>query len=335
MTSDRSTPPDGGNLAVRRRRAVARCLGVLVLAGAVSLTGFAGAFAATPSPPPPRLPAIASTSVEARYSGNRQYIKEAARMAEKGGDTARAGTLRAMAGRDRQFLAFDGRAGGRAVEVFGDLTGARHIAVLVPGADTSLDTFDSPSGLSRSAHALYGRMEDPQELDRVAVVAWLGYAAPETMSLAALTTGRADDGARELRRFVMTLRSVNGAEVALFCHSYGSVVCGRAAPHVTVSDIVVYGSPGMGADSYSSLATEARLWAALSEGDWIGLVPNVSVSLFDTTVGFGADPTNPSFGASSLDPGDVGHGGYMNAGGRLIDAFALIAGGRGEELVDV
>jgi hypothetical protein len=312
----------------------ARLVAILSLVAAVTLATTAGAFAATPAPPPPRLPAITSSTAEFRYSANREYIIDAARMAEAAGDSGRAETLETMAEGDRQFLTFDGRAEGRAVEVIGDLTGARRIAILVPGADTSIDTFDLNAGLAESARALYERIERVSEGSEVAVIGWLGYAAPDTMSLAALTTGRADDGARELRRFVISLQRVNDAEVALFCHSYGSVVCGRAAPHVSLSDIVVYGSPGMGTESFRSLDTEAHVWAARSEGDWIGRMPNGTFSVFDTTIGFGTDPTSPSFGASRLDAGDGGHGEYMVRGNPLIDIFALIAGGRGREVAD-
>jgi hypothetical protein len=312
----------------------ARFVAILSLVAAVTLATTAGAFAATPAPPPPRLPAITSSTAEFRYSENREYIIDAARMAEAAGDSGRAEVLETMAEGDRQFLTFDGRADGRAVEVIGDLTGARRVAILVPGADTSIDTFDLNGGPAESARALYERIEQVSEGNEVAVIAWLGYAAPDTMSLAALTTGRADDGARELRRFVTSLQRVNNAEVALFCHSYGSVVCGRAAPHVSLSDIVVYGSPGMGTKSFRSLDTDAHVWAALSEGDWIGRMPDGSLSVFDTTIGFGTDPTNPTFGASRLDAGDGGHGDYMVRGNPLIDIFALIAGGRGREVAD-
>jgi Alpha/beta hydrolase len=313
-------------------RASARFLAVVGLTAAIGLATTAGAFASTPSPPPPKLPAITSQTVELRYEANRDYIADAARAAVGAGDSGRAETLEGMADGDRQFIAFDGRGNGRAVEVVGDLSTARRIAVVVPGADTSIDTFDSTAGLAESARNLYEGIRAAGDDGSVVVVAWLGYAAPDTMSLAALTTGRADDGARDLRRFVTTLQGINSAEVALFCHSYGSVVCGRAAPGLPVSDIVVYGSPGMGADSSAALETEAQIWAAKSSGDWIGMVPNGSLSVFETTIGFGPDPTDPTFGSSTLSAGDGGHGDYLMGDTPLVDDFALIAWGRGGEV---
>jgi hypothetical protein len=317
-----------------RWRAAPRLFTAIGLASAVGLAASAGAFASTPSPAPPRLPAIATDTVDLRYEANRDYISEAGQVAERAGDSGRAATLGRMARGNRRFITFDGRGDGKAVEVLGDLSGASRIAILVPGADTSIDTFDSDDGLAESARNLYQGIKSTGDGDETAVVAWLGYATPDTVSLAALTTGRADEGARKLRRFVASMRAVNDAEVALFCHSYGSVVCGRAASGAAASDIVVYGSPGMGADSSAALDTAANVWVAQNAADWITIVPNGSLSLFDTTIGFGADPMDPSFGATRLRAGSGGHGDYLAEGTPLMADFVLIASGRGLEVAD-
>ena len=317
-----------------RWRAAPRWFTAIGLAAAVGLAASAGAFASTPSPPPPRLPAITADTVHLRYEANRDYIIEAGQVAERAGDPGRAATLSRMARGDRRFITFDGRGDGKAVEVFGELSRASRIAILVPGADTSIDTFDLHHGLAESARNLFTGIKSAGDGDETAVVAWLGYTTPDTVSLAALTTGRADEGARRLRRFVASLQSVNDAEVALFCHSYGSVVCGRAAPGAAISDIVVYGSPGMGADSSAALDTAANVWVAQNAGDWIAIVPNGSLSLFDMTIGFGADPMDRSFGATRLRAGGGGHSDYLAAGTPLMEDFVLIAGGRGLEVAD-
>ncbi|NED24298.1 alpha/beta hydrolase, partial [Streptomyces anulatus] len=84
----------------------------------------------------------------------------------------------------RQFLAFDGRDGGRSTEVVGELSTARRIAVLVPGAGVGLDAYWR---LRRDVRALHRELGEG-----AAVVAWLGYRTPATVSPAALTTWRAD-----------------------------------------------------------------------------------------------------------------------------------------------
>ena len=74
------------------------------------------------------------------------------------------------------------------------------------------------------------------------------------LSPAVMTSGDAGQGAQALRPLVTALAR-HGDQVALLCHSYGSVVCGLAAPHLPVTDIAVFGSPGMDASSAASLHT--------------------------------------------------------------------------------
>lgn len=270
----------------------------------------------------------------ARYAANRAGITEAARMADAHGDHGRAARLRAFADPARHFLSFDARGSGRAVEVLGDLPTADRIAVLVPGADTTLDTYDTRGGtpyktLGGSAAALRDELRRQDPAARVAVVAWLGYATPGTVSPEVLTTGRAEEAARELRAFTGSLHRINkSAAVSLLGHSYGSVVCGRAASGLAVADIALYGSPGTGADSATALRTPARVWAGRGTDDWVGGVPHAGADLFGTTVGFGADPVSPAFGARVFAAGDGGHSEYHKPGSLPLRNLARIALGK-------
>jgi hypothetical protein len=74
----------------------------------------------------------------------------------------------------RTFLDFDPRS--RAVEVVGDLATARRIVVVVPGADTTLATFDSRGTASPGggAGALYDEARRLSPGAHLAVLAWLG-----------------------------------------------------------------------------------------------------------------------------------------------------------------
>ncbi len=207
------------------------------------------------------MPALTTPALSARYAADSRAIAAAMRAARRSGDTARAGALAAM--RRRQFLAFDPRAQGLAVEVIGNLATARRVAILVPGSDTSLTTFDSRGAASPGGGAL-ALAHEAHRLDPaagLAVIAWLGYPTPSMLSPAVLTSGDAGEGARALRPLVTALAR-HGAQVALLCHSYGSVVCGLAAPRLPVADIAVFGSPGMDASSVRSLRTTARVWRA-------------------------------------------------------------------------
>ncbi|WP_328502213.1 alpha/beta hydrolase family protein [Streptomyces sp. NBC_00457] len=316
------------HLALRWRRTV---LAALITAAVVfPLSG-----AAQPEIPAPRPAAIASVTVATLgevYGANRANAVEASRMAAAHGDTGRAAADRSLAAPSRHLLAFDGRGAGRATEVFGDLAHADRIAVLVPGSDTSLDTYGR---FRATALALRHQLaQDAPTGPRTAVVAWLGYKTPGTVSATVTTTGRAEEAAPELREFIRQLRGVVGrdAQVSLVCHSYGSVVCGRAAAGLDVDDIALVGSPGTGADTAADLRTRARVWAARGADDWVANVPHVSADLFGTTVGFGTDPVSPAFGARVFTAGDGGHSDYFAPGSASLANLARIVLGEASEV---
>ncbi|MFD4987339.1 alpha/beta hydrolase [Streptomyces sp. NPDC058374] len=236
----------------------------------------------------------------------------------------RAERYRGLLAPGRQILAFDPRGRGQVAEVFGDLDASRHVAVIVPGSDIDLGTFDrsrnpygAPAGMARSLAGATG--------DDTAVIAWVGYTTPVGLGPDAATGRLAQAGAPRLTRFTEGLVATGLPRPAVFCHSYGSVVCGLAAPGLRVSDLVVLGSPGMRAADSGSLRTTARVWAARSAGDWIGKVPHVR--LF--ALGHGADPADPGFGARSVPAQRVdGHSGYFAPGTDALAAFAAIAEGK-------
>jgi len=247
-------------------------------------------------------------------------IARAARTAEREGDSDLAHALGKMRG--QHFIDFNPRGSGLAVEVVGDLARARRVVILVPGSDTSLTTFDSrgtasPGGAARALAAEVRRLRPAAGL---AIIAWLGYATPGTLSAGVLTSGDAGQGAAALRPLVDDLAR-HGRQVALLCHSYGSVVCGLAALHLPVTDIAAFGSPGMDTSSTRALHSTARVWAGRGAGDWIGDVPHVQL----LGLGFGQDPMAPAFGARLFDCGSGGHSGYFRPGSIALRNLAYIA----------
>ncbi len=99
----------------------------------------------------------------------------------------------------------------------------------------------------------------------------------------------------------------------MFCHSYGSVVCGVAAHGMPrrVADIAVAASPGMRAASAARLGTTARVWAMRDASDWVQDVPYLELG----GLGHGADPVSSAFGARVLSARDAqGHSGYFQPG---------------------
>ncbi|MCJ0869374.1 alpha/beta hydrolase [Streptomyces sp. AP-93] len=225
----------------------------------------------------------------------------------------------------RQILAFDPRGRGTVAEVFGDLERTAHVSVIVPGSDNDATAHDraraaytGPAGMARSLRSATG--------DAAAVIAWTGYTTPVGMGLDTARGRLAEAGAVRLARFTEGLDAVGAPDPVLFCHSYGSVVCGLAARHTDATDIVAFGSPGMRADSVARLHTEARVWAARGPSDWIADVPNVEFA----GLGHGADPTSAAFGARPVPAADVtGHTGYFAPGTGSLKGFAAIATGAG------
>ena len=304
----------------RLRRGVLAAL----VAGAVAVpvAGAAGP-AAVPAPAPTvrePLRTAAPGALAARYAETRADIRAAERAAAAHSDRGRAAALHSMADPGRSFLSFDGRDGGRLVEVFGDLAHARRIAVLVPGAGTDIDHYRRLHDGGAALHEELG--------DRSAVVAWLGYRTPATVSPAAVTSARAGRAAPGLREFVGELRGLRPeAGISLLCHSYGSVICARAAHGLRVTDIVLFGSPGTGYPNAAGLRTTATVWAGRGGDDWIADVPHVRLRLPFAAIGFGTDPVSPAFGARLFAAGDGGHGDYLNPGSSSLRNIARIAAG--------
>ncbi|MET9393402.1 alpha/beta hydrolase [Streptomyces sp. NPDC006624] len=304
----------------RRRRAVP----ALLVTAAVVFPLSAAGRPQIPAPPPALPAPLNASTLEETYAANRANAAEAARAAAAHHDRDRAATDRALAAPGRHLLRFDGRGSGRVTEVLGDLARADRVAVLVPGSDTSLDTYGRFHAAAAALHRQLARQAPAGT--RTAVVAWLGYETPATVSPAVTTTGRAEQAAPPLRALVAGLRAVTGAgaRISLVCHSYGSVVCGRAAAGLDVDDIALVGSPGTGAGSAAGLRTRARVWAARGADDWVENVPHLSVDLFGTTVGLGTDPLSPAYGARVFPAGDGGHSDYFDPGSTSLTNLARI-----------
>ncbi|MFE1202945.1 alpha/beta hydrolase [Streptomyces sp. NPDC058762] len=316
----------------RRVRGWRRAGCAALIAGAVALPLSGAARPEIPAPAPAALAAPTAATLEQAYAANRANAAQASRMAADHGDRHRAAADRAMAAPSRHLLAFDGRGAGLVTEVLGDLAHAGRVAVLVPGSDTSIDTYGR---FRAAALALHRQLvADAPPGTRTAVVAWLGYETPGTVSTTVATTGRADRAAPGLRDLVDDLRRITGPDtrVALLCHSYGSVVCARAADGLAVSDIALVGSPGTGADTVAGLRADARIWAGRGSDDWVEHVPHVSADLFGTTVGFGTDPVSPDFGARVFDAGDGGHSDYFDTGSLSLTNLTRIALGETTEV---
>jgi pimeloyl-ACP methyl ester carboxylesterase len=234
----------------------------------------------------------------------------------------------------RQFLAFDPRGSGQVVEVFGDLGAADRIAVLVPGVSTTADNFNTGLDDVRDrapavqARALYDATRAAAPGQHVAVIAWLGYNAPQGVGRDAAREELARAGAVSLDRFTRDLAIMRpNASVTLVGHSYGSVVAGLAAATLPaqVKDVVVVGSPGMSVSRAADLHTTAHIWAGQAAQDWIDWVPAFQV----WGAGHGTLPITPGFGARVFGTnGVVDHDHYLAPGTQSLGNIVSIVLGR-------
>lgn len=283
---------------------------------------------------------LSGAPVQLRYEANRDSLGQArdlardraadSRLTDDGRHSAerRLHRFESMLKPGRQFLAFDPTGAGRAAEVFGDLDAAERVSVVVPGVDTELVTFErterpqsAPAGMAK---ALQEQQRKTAPGVRTATVAWADYSTPEGLGVEAASGGMAQAGADRLARFVRGLPG--SSQTSLFCHSYGSVVCGVAAEDLSprVTDIAVTGSPGMRADRAADLGTDARVWAGRDKEDWIADVPHMEFG----GLGHGADPVSPAFGARLFSAEDANaHTGYFVPGTESLRNFAAIGVG--------
>lgn len=208
---------------------------------------------------------------------------------------------------DRQIILFDPSGDGRVAEVFGDVDSAAYVAVVVPGMSNDLSNFDTEDGGFRAnAARLYAAarvLGGPE----VATIAWLGYDSPDGFDAAA--SGAARAGAPALARFLEGIDPGIRRQLTVVAHSYGSLVAGVAASEQLAADNLVFvGSPGTSLDSAADagLRPHGRVWAALADGDPIGVGPSAR------ELWHGTNPIADEFGAMRIGTeGSSGHSEYF------------------------
>ncbi|WP_370327254.1 alpha/beta hydrolase [Euzebya sp.] len=250
---------------------------------------------------------------------------------------------------DRQIIAFEPPTtllGGdaRIVEVFGDLETADHVGVLVPGITTDLDSYEG--GLATSARDFRGAAGES-----TAVVAHLGYDAPDSLTDGATLTGeRARGAAPDLAGFVNSLDADGrDRDVTLVGHSYGSRVAAEATQLGTdVDNLVLIGSPGTGVETAGDLGVDPQDVYIGRNGDdpirhvgtieggvdgVLGGIDDVLGTDLDTgDLGHGRDPVDDGYGGQLIDaPPTGGHGGYFDPLAGVGESVVAIIDGRPED----
>jgi len=246
---------------------------------------------------------------------------------------------------DRKLMLYD-TASGKMTHIavaVGDPDTAQHISVTSPGLGT---TPDAIRGMTDEASSLRGEARQQLRLvhsdDRVSTIAWIGYDAPQIplkdvdaflahpeSSIgkdlpgvwAVSHDGAAATGAKSLAGFCQGLSATNDGtsppQITAVGHSYGSLVTGMALKDLhnsgndPVTDMVVYGSPGIEAGTPDQLGlSRDHAFVMRAPDDPIRYVfdaPKVMdqyvpgsgtlvPALLDNAGSFGTDPaTNPNF----------------------------------------
>ena len=288
---------------------------------------------------PRRLGALDGIPVAVRDVANRQVLDDVLAHTPPG---ERQTVLDALAARLRRseparayLIGFDPAGDGTAIVAIGDPDRARHVVTNVPGAGSDLGDLRGLLARTERIAAAAG--------DGVSSILWLGYDAPEWLSVAG--TGAARAGAQDLDRFVEGLRVTTDGPPAhhtVVGHSYGSLVVGTAAREhgLPVDDLVFVGSPGVGADHAGDLGGPT-VWASTARWDVIhgtALADRVPEWLDrDVTEDrwHGRDPGDPGFGARTFTsaPGHwydpvAAHNSYFEAGNPALAAIGAIARGQ-------
>jgi hypothetical protein len=254
--------------------------------------------------------------VDLRYEANRLLALRGAVAADAIGAHDRAAALRDLAAPHRRLLFVDA-ARGQAAEVLGELTGARHVAVVVPGMGNSLEGFAVVRAKAEALRSAAAALDPPASL---AAIAWLGYASPGVPDMVLDDAARA--GAPALVQLAGGVAVVAPtATMTVVGHSYGTLVTAHALRDgLDVDAVALTGSPGVRADDAEDLG-ETPVYALRAPGDYVALLER-----------FGTDPTDPDFGATRLATGEfVGHRGYFDEGTESLRNLALVATGRAAE----
>lgn len=243
--------------------------------------------------------------------------------------------------------AFDNQ--GRAAIAIGNPDTADNTAVVVPGTGNSVETGWLSSD---DAARVYDQTAKADPTRSTAVLAWMGYDAPDSM--ADVRVGQPDlarQGGDLLSGDVnaLTVTSQGDSHVTVIGHSYGSTTVADAAAGsgMRVDDVVLIGSPGTdlarsAADFH--LPEGGHLYVGAASTDPVThLGGNQStVPGTDITIGLGSDPADDDFGSTRFKaevPGITSpiadHSSYLQPGSESLYSIATIVSGQGDRLEEL
>ncbi|CQD11615.1 alpha/beta hydrolase [Mycolicibacterium conceptionense] len=242
--------------------------------------------------------------------------------------------------------AFNGQ--GRAAISIGDPDSADNTAVVVPGTSHSV----SEGWLSSDdAVNVYNETQRADPNKSNAVVAWMGYNAPDSLFDPQVgQVGNAREGGALLSSDVNALSVTNHGDshVTVIGHSYGSTTVADAAAGygMRVDDVVLIGSPGTDLAKSAAdfhLPDNGHVYVGAASTDPIthlgGDNNQVHVPGTGVTIGLGTDPADDDFGSTRFKAEVEGwtwpwkdHSGYLVPGSESLFSISDIASGHGDAL---
>ena len=253
-------------------------------------------------------------------------------------------------------LAFIGQ--GRAAIAIGNPDEAENIAVIVPGAGSSV-----ARGWLRAGHDaainLYDQSFVAHPDEATSVIAWMGYDTPDSftdLGIGAPVLARVGGGrlSQDVNGLWVTHSDSSPPHVTVIGHSYGAttVADAFAGSRMRANDAILLGSPGTdlarSAADFHVDGGEVYVGAASTDPiSWIGVsgtVPDILNDVlghpFGPDAGLGADPAGDGFGsirfraeavgADTLDLRD--HSRYYDLGGEALRSVIHIVTGNGAAL---
>ncbi|WP_043496021.1 alpha/beta hydrolase [Streptomyces viridosporus] len=260
---------------------------------------------------------------------------------------------------------------GRAIVSYGDPDTAKNVSAYVPGLGTKLDKEFAEGTLARGLDTAKGAQKYDSSS---AAIVWLGYDAPQSVDV--MSMNDAEKGAPAYNSFMSGLGATNEHEnphLTAIGHSYGSLTVGTAAQQEGgipgADDIILLGSPGVGADKAEDLGVgKDHVFVGSAENDPVTMLPSrhqaAAGALFfgggplssyiagdladqgDDDLWFGKDPASEAFGARRFQVDDgprpfidgegptPAHSNYFTPTKDRVSAdnIALIVSGKSQEI---
>ena len=236
-----------------------------------------------------------------------------------------------------QVLYYDPTTGQVAV-VYGNLTGATHVAIVLDGTNSGGPSF--VQGAEKKALAIESQAcLSPVACSTTATIAY-DYGPPGSpVSAVTDNQGVAHRAASELIGLTSMVRGdAPRAALTAIGHSYGSLVVGIALRQgLNVDNAIFTGSSGEDVNNVAGFNTHARVFNALAADDNASQIATCAFKTFANpyaTCGeyedfYGRLPSDPTFGAAQLDvTGAHGHNEYYLQGSQSLYSITGVVTGR-------